>query len=767
MSISIATEKPDAGMDEEIHSDLVETLFGTSGSFIAGLFGGLIAPVSAWFFTKDVIFLDLAAIMMCLLAYRVHILISHARTPLEERRGDAKKWEIRYAIGGVGFMFALGLTAAVLLFYYPDEVAAYYGGLIMMGCAGALASRNAGSPRTVYAQMTFLCMPLVLASLFHADTRYRALSLLFPLVMISIKSTTTFLHGNLEAALRNGRDANTQRRRLKMALNSMSHGLCMGNADMTLSVVNRRLHEFFGIKSDTALTSFDDLATRIAESAGMSAEDAQAFVERWKAHALLTRSNVFSQQIGARIFDFRCEPADNNAFVTVVEDVTEQRRAAREIERIAQFDILTNLPNRYQFQQRLERYSRQIIRRGQTLALLNIDLDQFKEVNDTLGHSIGDKLLREVAERLRESIRAIDMVARFGGDEFCVLLHPTEKLCDVESIANRIIEFIGRPYVIDGHTIVIGASIGIGVASKEAISGEELLKRSDLAMYHSKATGRNKALRFEPKMQETLVTKRQTEQDLRHALTAEEFEVFYQPIVDTRDSHICACEALLRWRHPEKGMVGPAEFIPIAEETGLIVKIGEWVLRRACRDLRAWPHDVRLAVNFSPKQFQQKNLVHVVKTTLADLDLEPDRLDIEITETTLMRDTEDTHEKFEALRALGVHLSLDDFGTGYSSLSYLNRFPVNRVKIDRSFVSQLTTSAKTQAVVEAVSMLGRELGIDLVAEGVETLEQLAILQSKNVNLAQGFLFSPAVPLAELMPKFVSTRRDGQHLRVVA
>lgn len=766
MSATNTSDQASAEVQEEIHRDLVETLFGTPGSFVAGLLGGMLAPGSAWLMTRSDIYVVLTAIMAFLAAYRLHLLISHTRTPLETRRKDARRWEIRYALGGVSFMTGVGVSVAILFSQHHDEISGYYGIVIMMSGVGMLAGRNAGSPAIVYAQMIGLCTPLTIAALLHADLRYWGLASIFVLVMISIRSTTQFLYGNLEAALRNGRDANIQRRRFKSALNSMSHGLCMGNADKTLTVVNHRLFEFFGLETDETPQSLQTLARRIADKTQMPDDDRRAFVEQWEKHAALPKTNVFSRQIGERIFDFRCEPADNGAFVTVVEDVTEQRRAVREIERIAHFDTLTNLPNRFQFQQRLERDLRYIRKRGLCLALMSIDLDQFKEVNDSLGHTVGDRLLRAVADRLRECVRSVDMVARFGGDEFCVLLHPADHMPPADSFAQRIIETISQPYVIEGHTILIGASIGLCAAPRDATSAEGLLKCGDLAMYHSKATGRRRAMWFDSAMEDALLNKRRIEHELREALRSNGLDIYYQPIVDARDQSIATYEALVRWRHAEKGFIPPSAFIPIAEETGMIVELGEWVLRKACRDAQSWPSSARLAVNFSPKQFQQANMVSLIQETLATVDLDPNRLEIEITESTLMQDTEDAAAKVAGLRALGVRLSLDDFGTGFSSLGYLNRFPVDKVKLDRSFISELTESPKTQAIIGAVALLAQDLEIDLVAEGVETHEQLTLLRSKNVHLIQGFLFAAPKPLAELQRMFAAPRKD-KHLKVVA
>lgn len=749
---------PGAGatFSKEIHGALVETYFDTRGSFVVALLGGLLSPVAAWFMTKNDIFLYLIAVMFIFGAFRVYVFQSHSHADVITRHRDARKWEILYAIGGIGFVAMVGVTVAILFQNYRDNVAFDYGVFIMLSGVGALSGRNAGNPNIVLIQLIVLCGPLAVVAMLDPDTRYIGIAFILLLETISILSTARFLNGNLVNALRNGFDASLQRKRLDVALNSMSHGLCMGNADKTLSVVNHRLTEFFKIPHPAGQIALKDLANEICAQSELSPKEANAFIEKWLDYASHAKTSVFSQQFGARIFDFRCERTDEGGFVTVVEDVTEQRKAVREIERIAHFDTLTNLPNRFQFQQRLDRDLRQIRKRGRKLTLLYIDLDHFKEVNDSLGHSIGDKLLHQVAVRLRECVRPIDMVARFGGDEFCILLQPAETLPDVDVIAKRIILTLSQPYVIERHTIIIGASIGICVAPHDSDRAGELLKCADLAMYHSKMTGRSKALWFRPDMQEALLRKIQIEHGLRDALISNELEVFYQPVVDGRDRSIVSCEALLRWRHPKDGLISPSEFIPVAEETGLIVELGEWVLRQACRDACEWPRDVRVAVNFSPKQFQQKDMLRVVETALQDAGLDPNRLEVEITETTLMQDTEEALKKIAALRELGVRLSLDDFGTGYCSLAYLHLFAVDKVKIDRSFVEDLHAAPKTQAIVGAIAMLARELRIDLVAEGVETNEQLAYLAQKNVFLIQGYLFSRPMPVAELAQKFALT-----------
>ena len=620
----------------------------------------------------------------------------------------------------------------------------------MTGCAGALASRNSGRPMIVFGQVIGACAPLAIVCLFYYSFWYWGLTLVLIIGMISVKSTTTFLHANLETALRNGYEAVKQRTLFSLALNSMTHGLCMGDADLSITVVNRRVIDFFGIVAASTPIKLDALAHAIGKSVGLSPQENRNFIERWKRHVAMPHTNIFTHKLGERFFEFHCERAEAGSFITVIEDVTLQKRALREIERIAHFDDLTNLPNRYQFQETLEEEMIQLRQRGLQTALLNIDLDRFKEVNDTLGHSIGDQLLSAVGARLAACVPHPHLVARLGGDEFCVLLRAGARLLDVNELAAAILAEMHRTFVIENHVINIGASIGIAAAPKDSETSGGLLKCSDLALYRSKAEGRGKSIWYAQEMQDALTRKRAIDTELRHAFLANELMVYYQPVVDSRTATIVSLEALLRWRHPTRGMISPCEFIPVAEETGMIIELGAWALRQACLDAKSWPSNIRVAVNIAPRQFQQKHLADMVAKILRESALDPDRLELEITETTLM-DADDVESKLREIEALGVRLSLDDFGTGYSSLGYLNRFPVKKVKIDRSFARQAIESPKTQAIISAISALAQDLSIDLVAEGVETDAQLAFMASKKIFLIQGYLYTRPRPIEELRP----------------
>lgn len=747
--------------DVQIHGDLVETLFGTAGSFFAGLIGGLIAPGLAWLVLGDPVYLYFVALIAVLGAFRLYVFLAHARTPVSLRRRNSKKWERLYAIGAVGFMTAVGASVAVLFYNHYNDFLGIYSIVIMMSGLSGLAGRNAGRPWIVLAQSLGLALPLAIAAMLHEERRYLGLALIVVLLIISIHSTTKFLHGNLESALRNGLDATRQRQKFSLALNSMTHGLCMGDADLSVTVVNRRVIDFFGIVAAMTPIKLEALAHAIGASVGLSTQESKIFIERWKRHVTMPHANIFTHKLGERFFEFHCERAEAGSFITVIEDVTIQKRALREIERMAHFDDLTNLPNRYQFQDTLDEEMVQRRERGLQAALLNIDLDRFKEVNDTLGHSIGDQLLSAVGARLAACVPQPHVVARLGGDEFCVLLRAGENLPDVDDLAAQILSEMHRTFVIEKHVINIGASIGMAAAPKDSETSGGLLKCSDLALYRSKAEGRGRAIWYSQEMQEALTRKRAIDTELRHAFLANELVVYYQPVVDSRTATIVSLEALLRWRHPMRGMIAPDEFIPVAEETGMIIELGAWALRQACIDAKSWPTNVRVAVNIAPRQFQQKDLAAMVATTLRESGLEPDRLELEITETTLM-EADDVENKLREIETLGVRLSLDDFGTGYSSLGYLNRFPVKKVKIDRAFARQAIESPKTQAIVSAISALAQDLSIDLVAEGVETDAQLAFMASKNIFLIQGYLYTRPRPIEEIRP-LLDSWRDAPRL----
>src|SRR2546429_22348 len=442
------------------------------------------------------------------------------------------------------------------------------------------------------------------------------------------------------------------------------------------------------------------------------------------------------------------EPVADGGWLATHEDLPERRRAEERITHLAHYDALTDLPNRTLFHERLKRELSDAAPDRQ-LAVLYIDIDEFKSVNDSLGHMIGDELLKSVATSLARCARKTDFVARLGGDEFAIVQTGIEDTDDVMMLVSRIFQAIRSPYQCLGHQVTTDASIGIALAPRDGSDIEQILKNADLAMYAAKAAGRRTYRFFEPDMEARVRARRELEMDLREAITDGGLEVYYQPCISLEDNKITGCEALLRWRHSERGMISPAEFIPIAEDTGLINQLGEWVLTTACAEAATWPEDIKLAVNVSPVQFKSGTFALKIVAALAASGLVANRLELEITEAVLIRDDEAALAILHQLRAIGVRIALDDFGTGYSSLSYLQRFPFDKIKIDRCFVNDIAEPDGSSCIVQAIVNIAAARHMTTTAEGVETRQQQELLRALGCNEMQGDLFSPPKSAAEI------------------
>ena len=649
MSSPRKSRRPAQELPADIHSALVETLFGTTGAFVSGILGAVLVPVIAYARTRENIYLICLAVVGVLSFVRLGVYIAHRRATPENRARRARFWEVAYAIGAIGFMTGVGVTAALEFVRNADQTAILYGVILAMGCVGNLAGRNSGRPFVVYGQVFGICGPLAVAMFLRHDPWFWGAAMILLFVMTAVKSTTKVLNATIVTALLEGHEARLQRSRLGTALDSMSHGLCMADADQTIVVMNDRLKAFFGLEVRSG-ASLADLANSIGLAARMNRTGRLNFVARWRAHVGRGQACVFTQDIQERLYDFRCEPMPNGGFVVVVEDVTEARLASREIERMAHFDSLTGLPNRNNFHSALQKALARPHRK-QDLVLLSIDLDQFKEVNDTRGHPAGDELLRQVADRLRQTVTGRDLVARFGGDEFQVLTAEPECAGRAEELAERLISVLSASYEVFGATVTIGASIGISRASQEGADADEMLRCADLALYEAKGAGR--------------------------------------------------------------GVV------------------------------RAYRRDMDLALR------RKRHVEAVLRST----GLPPRRLEVEITESTMI-EAKNAHAQLEGISALGVRIALDDFGTGYSSLSYLRQYPVNKIKIDRSFADQIDSVA-SQAVIGAVSVLAERLEVDVVFEGLERPEQLEFLKPWGVHMVQGYLFGAPMPFAQIRERLTA------------
>jgi diguanylate cyclase (GGDEF)-like protein len=530
--------------------------------------------------------------------------------------------------------------------------------------------------------------------------------------------------------------------RFDSALTHMSQGLSMFDAQGMLTVCNPQFGQLYRLPGELTRpgTSLRQMISHLVAHNVFAASDADRYVQAVLSNARqgLAWDQLFQMGTGTEIL-ISHQPMPGGGWVATHADVTERRRAEAQIFHMARHDALTGLPNRVVFRGEIEQALS--ASSNAQVAVLCLDLDRFKNINDTLGHPVGDLLLKQVAIRLKAAAGERSVAARLGGDEFALIHFEGSQPEGAITLARTVIASLAEPYTIDGHQLDIGASIGISVAPGDGTDADILLKNADLALYRAKADGGNAFRLFEPEMDARMQARRILEIDLRAALQRQEFRLAYQPLVNIESDEITGFEALVRWHHPVKGIISPADFIPLAEETGLIVPLGEWILRQACQDAARWPSNIRIAINLSPVQFRSHGLLQAVFSSLAASRLSPTRLDLEITETVLLKDSQATLATLHQLKDLGVRISMDDFGTGYSSLSYLQKFPFSKIKIDQSFIQSLGAGDESLAIIRAVTGMSRSLGMITTAEGVETVEQLQTLRSEGCTEVQGYLIS--------------------------
>jgi diguanylate cyclase (GGDEF)-like protein len=550
-----------------------------------------------------------------------------------------------------------------------------------------------------------------------------------------------------------------QNLRFKAALNNMSQGLCLFDRQGRLAVCNQRFLEIYGIPGERAPSgvSMKDLLQGCGALKGVEALDRRLLIDEHAEIDVKNGGDLEQTWPDGRTISIVRKPVADGGYLDTVADITESRMASARIAHLARHDALTDLPNRLLLRERLLEAVRDG-QRGDLCAVLCLDLDRFKQVNDTLGHPVGDALLIAVTGRLRSLVRNTDTVARLGGDEFAIIQRHLQGPTEPARLATRIIGELSRPYQIDGHEIQIGASIGIEMIGAGSRNPDEALRNADLALYKAKADGRGQYRMFEPALHALATHRRQLEIDLREGLDRGQFEVHYQSQIEVKTGIIVGFEALVRWLHPARGMISPVDFIPVTEEIGLIDRLGAFVLETACRDAMTWPSTVRVAVNLSAVQFKSRKLVSLVDRALRTAGLDPSRLELEITESVMLDDSEGVLSQLRQIKRLGVHVSLDDFGTGYSSLSYIRNFPFDNIKIDRSFVQEVGSNADSLAIIRAVAGLCSSLGMTTTAEGVETVEQLRILTEERCDNVQGYLFSKPVQLSETLALLQSKLR---------
>jgi len=541
-----------------------------------------------------------------------------------------------------------------------------------------------------------------------------------------------------------------QNMRFKAALDNMTQGVCLFDKAARMAVCNRRFQEIYGLEDADCKSGNNLMALLLASNALKQADEMERRL-LMNEHLELDQgaSAALEQEWpdGRHITIHRNRIPDGG-FLDTIADVTENRKASAQIAHLARHDALTDLPNRLLLRERMQEVVRNALR-DERCAIMCLDLDRFKMVNDTLGHPVGDALLVAVSERITSLVRSNDVVARLGGDEFAIIQQHVRKQSEPARLARRIIAELSKPYVIEGHKVQIGTSIGIEIVNVSDLNPDEALRNADLALYEAKAQGRGTYCVYSSEMHDSATKRRELETDLRDALAQGQFVVHYQPQLDIRENTINGFEALVRWEHPVRGTVSPVDFIPVCEEMGLIDELGKFVMQRACTDAKQWPEHISIAVNLSPLQFRSGNLPDIVKGAIALSGIPANRLELEITESVMLEDVASVLEQLRAIKRLGCQVSLDDFGTGYSSLSYIRHFPFDRIKIDQSFVKDLGDNPDSLAIIRAVAGLCGSLGIKSTAEGVETLDQLDILTREHCDSAQGYLFSKPVPLEQV------------------
>ncbi|OAF18949.1 MULTISPECIES: bifunctional diguanylate cyclase/phosphodiesterase [Bradyrhizobium] len=755
-----------------ISAALIDSLYEAPGTVLTGIVFSAFAATLTALKTGQTLIWGFVPLLILAGAVRAFDLHRYQARKSDVTAEQAAHWQRRYQVGALIQAAAIGLWCSTTLLSSDDAVAHMICVSVTTGIVAGGAGRAYGRQTIFRLQALLIFGPTVVALGLRGTPYYIAMSVISAAFLLAVVQLSANLHRIfVRAVVAREREA-ALASQFDTALNNMPHGLCMFRADGQLAVMNHRFGEMVDLSGDLAQSGAGaaDIIAACVNSASISAESGKLILSEIadaRMKEIVTNDPDLAR---GRTLSWTLQPMADGGTVVLLEDITERKNAEARISHLARYDELTALPNRVSFRDEIERLLAISQNAERLSALLFVDLDQFKQVNDTLGHPCGDQLLCAVANRLREMLRPEDFVARFGGDEFVVFQQNIHSPEDAAALARRIVERLSERYRIDNHLVEIGASVGIALTSPEGISADTLLKNADMALYRAKADGRGTYCFFRDEMAATVEARRILELDLRKALANEEFELFYQPLVNLKSGKITTCEALLRWNHPVRGTVSPVDIIPVAEDMGLIVDLGRWILRRACMECMKWPDGVSVAVNFSPQQFHQRDVLSEIRYALEVSGLPAHRLEIEITESSLLRNTQLTHDILSQLHALGVRISLDDFGTGYSSLSYLHNFPMQKVKIDRSFLEGIDTD-RPLTLLRGVARLSADLGMSVVVEGIETNEQLALISADGtVSEGQGYLFSrpiPAVRVRQLLNASHGRRMPDDQITLVS
>jgi diguanylate cyclase (GGDEF)-like protein len=737
----------------DVRRSLVESLFADSRTMIMGALATSVSALLIMALTRSIAPAVVSVALFGVVGVRLYLIREYRSRSHTNDLADVRWLERSYVLSASSYLLTIGLLTLTAFAVSDDPFL-----LTLTACGAithalAIAVRNFAIRTGVGLQLSGVAIPLAAAFVMKGGLFPLMVPLLLAPLCIFIYGSASRLRNILLSQIAFRTESERIANQFDFALNNMSHGMCMVSAQKRILVSNAKFSEFLALDRARPLTNVRlEAVARLAKGrASVPQEAIDGLLKAFDAASAVGRSQSLEFETANQSFyEATITPNSRGGWVVVVQDVTAKRNADRAIDRMAHFDSVTNLRNRRSFELVLAEALSSTETSGAGVDVMFLDLDDFKQVNDSLGHRTGDKLLVEIASRLSALIGPRDLVARWGGDEFVILHHHEPGQLETHALAKRIIDEINRAVVIDGSEVIVGASIGSASAPKDGTSSDALLSKADIALYAAKADGRRVWKAFEQEMDAKIQIRRLIELELRAAVATEQIEVYFQPIVSVVTRRIVGFEALARWHSALLGPVPPSDFIPIVEEIGLMEEMGAAVLRRACMACAGWPEEVSVSVNLSSTQFRSGNLEKTILAALAAAKLAPERLDLEITESTLLEDRGETRRTLQDLRAQGMRISLDDFGTGYSSLSYLLSFPLDRIKIDRSFTMGLGLQERASVLVEGVSAMSRRLGMSVLIEGVETAKQLRMVETLgSISEAQGYLFSRPVKESEV------------------
>jgi len=750
MAIDIGSNKGAGRTDitDNIFFSVVRSLYADPKTLVVGIVSVFAAAILAFYKTGQSFHLYFATLFICGGLGRVYLATLFDKAicqPISRKQYEI--WERYYAISGSIYV---GLICAWFIsgIYFSDDKFIHLMTTALCLCfLVGIIGRNFASKIVVDLQVYTSAIMFTLGLALHGDVYYMLLSFFLLPYLLANRYIAARLRSMLFRAEREAEDHRIVANRFDVALNSMTHGVAMFAPSGDITVANAKFYSLLGSENKDLI---GQNILSLDQTIHVLDKNITTLGEKLSEYLTYGEANKLSFQInGSKTIEAYFNPMHSGG-VVLLSDISDRVASENAIRKLASFDPLTNLPNRRHFISEID----QILSNNNQLqpcAMFFVDLDKFKVVNDTLGHAIGDKLLRKFAERLEAMLPQNAIVCRFGGDEFVVAIPELQETEQCRELAETIISEASQPVVIDGNKIKVGATIGIAIAPKDGNTADQLLQYTDSALYDAKARGRSTYTFYSEKLGEAIQFRRQLEMDMRSALKNNEFVVHYQPLVNLEYGRITTCEALLRWRHPQYGNISPSVFVHIAEETGLITKIGEYVLQQAARDCISWPSDTRVAVNVSSIQFCKTDIVRVVSDVLQTTGLPANRLEIEITETAMLEDLDETTKTLQALSDIGVRISLDDFGTGFSSLSYLHTLPFDKVKIDRSFLENGLSDTRTLTLLKGVVELINNLGLNVVVEGIECEDQINMLvKNMKVDEFQGFLFAKPMPAADII-----------------